>query len=179
MKKQISRIGRFIIANLAVSGAMIGFMVVAMMFCGKWIEESADNRAVFDLIFFCVATLSLGVPLYLLYFLKDDEYKRHYLSQPTEEKTWKQALVSHLKTFGKYDLISLLVISIPIALIPEVIIGKTGLSFLFFSASLFITYVPVQILAVLCWDVYVALVYIICVPLAQRKWKKGRIHRPL
>ncbi len=179
MKKQFPRIGRFILANLAVSGVFIGVMLAIGIFYAKLIEDGADNRALTDLISFGAATLSFGFPLYFLYFLKDDEYKRHYLSEAAEEKTWKQALVSHLKTFGKYDLISLLVVSIPIALIPEVIIGKTGLSFLFFSASLFITHVPVQILGVLCWDVYVALVYIICVPLAQRKWKNSRIHRPM
>jgi hypothetical protein len=179
MKKQIPRIGRFILANLAVAGIEVGIMVVVSMFWGSGIEEAADNRALSDLIITGFATLSLGFPFYFLYFLKDDEYKSHYLSEAAEEKTWKQALISHLKAFGKYDLISLLVVSVPIAVIPEVIMGKTGLSFLFFSASLFIVNMPVQILAVLCWDIYVALVYIICVPLAQRKWKKGRIHRPL
>lgn len=179
MKKQFPRIGRFILANLAVSGIFVAVMVAVAMFCGKWIEEAAANRALSDLIIYCVVTLSLGFPLYFLYFLKDDEYKRHYLSETAEEKTWKQAIISHLKAFGKYDLISLLVISIPIALIPEAVMGKTGLSFLFVSASLFISYIPIQIFAVLCWDVYVALVYIICVPLAQRKWKNSRIHRPM
>ena len=72
MKKQFPRIGRFILANLAVSGIAIAVMVAVAIFCAKWIEEGADNRALSDLIIYGAATLSFVFPLYFLYFLKDD-----------------------------------------------------------------------------------------------------------
>ncbi|MBO5897973.1 MAG: hypothetical protein J6R04_03080 [Clostridia bacterium] len=177
MKNQISRVFRFFLCNLISLGISFVVMLIALAFYNNIAEDTTDYRAFSDLIFNLAATLLLGFSMYWNYFLMDKEYKRHYLTVSEENKDRKINFLLHLKAFGKYDLLSLLILSVPIALIPYMTLGKVGIGFLIVSISAFFVYIPVQFIAALCWDIYVILAYLVCLWFAQKKWEKERLRK--
>lgn len=187
MKNLPSRLLKFIVCNLVVIAIGIAVLLFTSVFFGGLMEDAAENRFFSDLILNFSMTAAFIIPFYFWFFLQNSEYRRFYLKNTEENLDIRAVMKLHANTFTKYELPIIFAISFVLALIPAEIQGKTGLSFLFISASFFVNFIPTyvfssnsvifQIIGFVCWDIYITVIYFICLRLAYRKWEKERIRK--
>lgn len=185
-KATLPKLLTFFICNLLAIAAGAGLILVVSLFAGIIIQEAAENRFWSDLIFEIGMTLGFVIPFYFKFFVDDRAYRRFYFKKTEEGDSIRDLIKAHCAEYAKYELLLLLAISvIPIA-VPEVVLGKTGISFLYSSASFFVFTIPryfltgipilfAKLIGAVCWWLYLVLLYFICLRLAYRKWEKDRL----
>ena len=179
MDSIFNKVWRFMLSNLASVGIYFCLVLLVGLFYNSLFDNWSDNKT-FNVITYGFVMIGFPFLYYFIYFFKNDEYKRKFISH-TVGKEWsiKEELKCHFHTFGKQELAILLAFYVVLAFVPNLWLGKIGLGFAFFSISLFYEVIPIQPLAALIWVVYICVVYVICLSFAYRKWDKERLRKDI
>lgn len=182
VKNILSRLLQFIICNLAAF--LVGFLAMLIVALIAF-DEARTNRFWTDLVFDIGMTLGFAIPFYLWYFTKNKAYQRLYLNNHEEGHDVKAIMRMHVRAFAKYDLPVIFVISLILSLFRGETLGRSGISFLFISASFFVDFIPVylfestafvfRLIGFVMWDLYIAVLYVACLRLSYRKWERERL----
>ncbi len=184
IKTVFSRLVIFIACNL-LTGLIGGF---AMVIAGSLAyQELLESRILTNLIFGITISVGFIIPFYIFYFLKNVKYKRLYLNNSAEGYNIKSIMRMHINSFTKYELPIIFIISVVLSLIPTVVLAKSGISFLFASAGVFVDFIPTylfentsyifRLLGYILWDIYIVIIYFACLRMAYRRWEKKRFKK--
>ena len=184
IKNSLSNLLRFVICNLIAFG--VGVFVLLLL-SKVLFAELAENRVWTDFAFDLSMSLGMIIPFVPLYFLKNNEYKRHYLKSRENGHTNKEIVREHVRSFAKYEIWLLLAISLVFSFIPFANLGKIGLGFMFSSASFFADFLPnyilhnssfvFRLLGWLLWDGYIVGLYFICLKISYSVWERSKLRK--
>ena len=183
IKTLLSRLLQFVICNLSVLLIVFVTTLLGGMFLfDKMLENS------FWYNFFSCLGMAIGfiIPFCAFYFFNNSTYKRYYLKHREEGCPENTIIRMHVASFAKHEFLLLLVISLFLSLFPTTFLSK-GLIIPFASATLFVEFIPCdllhnssfifRLLGWLVWDVYVAVLYFICLKICYRIWEKKKLRK--
>lgn len=182
----MASLGKFIACNLVAF--VPGFIAAFVFFVFIQYNPATQKIDLFNVIIYCCFTVSFAFAFYFLFFLKNREYKRFYLERSYEGESIKSIMREHIKTFTKYELPIIFVVSVLLSFVPSVILGKCGVSFLFMSAGFFVDIIGgyllggntfiVRLTGYILWDIYIVICYFGCLRVAYWHWNKTRLKQP-
>ncbi len=190
MKEKIKIVGNsmvlFIACNLAAF--LLGFIVAFIYYVIiRYNPAALDTNSSSWVVSACMSG-SFVIPFYFLYFLKNKKYKKLYLDKSYEGVEIREIMRMHIKRFAKYELPVIFIISIILSFVPTLILGKSGITFLFSSSTFFTGFMTEffftkdifinRLIAYITWDIYITASYFGCLRLAYRHWNKTRLKKP-
>lgn len=176
---------KFIACNLL--GFLFGFVVAFINYVIIKYDPTSHNSILSGWIISACMSVCFIIPFYILYFLKNKEYKNLYLKQSYEGVGVKDIMRMHVRQFTKHELPIIFIISVLLSFIPILLLGKSGITFLFSSSTFFTGFMTeffftkdifiYRLIGFVLWDVYIVLCYFACLRMAYAHWDKTRLRK--
>ncbi len=186
IKIALSSLVKFIACNLL--GFVFGFVAAYINYVIINYDPSVHNEILSGWIISACMSVSFIIPFYVLYFLKNRKYKNLYLKESYEGHSVKEIMGIHVRQFTKYELPIIFIISILLSFVPTLILGKSGITFLFSSSTFFTGFMTeffftkdtfiYRLIGYILWDIYIVVCYFGCLRVAYWRWNKKRLKKP-
>ncbi len=151
---------------------LIGF---GMIYLGL-VEESNfsignDNLSI---IMSLVIEIVFIFSFFFTFFLQDQEYKSFFLCMDKENCTPRQTFIAHIKKFGLFDLVWLLVLAIILTIVLSIpALETSGIALACISFAMF-SNIPWIAVSIPLWIIFNVAVYLPCIYFAHKIWHRQR-----
>ncbi len=172
------RVLLFAVCGLIVLGVYC-VMMIPLYFVSRGLFTQNDGEPVSAFrkyFFYIVYSVLYIIPLFFVYFIRNNELKRQMLKITEDKPSLKEALVRFTRETGKYDLIIYAVYSL-VCMITFSESPKYILAYIYVQ-QLFFYMIPIPRIVGYIFAMLVFLVqYYVCLAIAARYWDKHRLHR--
>lgn len=111
---------------------------------------------------------------FFTFFLQDQEYKSFFLAMDKENCTPRQTFIAHIKKFGLFDLVWLLVVAVILTIVLSIpALETSGIALACISFAIF-SHIPWLCVSIPLWIIFNAAVYLPCIYFAHRIWHRKR-----
>lgn len=177
MKKVLFQVMLFVLSNLCCVGVYLIVFVAMNIFASSSFNEMVKS-GVFNVLACTIMSFIFVIPFFRIYFLENEDFKNSFLFF-TFEKEMKltECVKEHFRLYGKTELICGAVYFVLLSIVPLSIQWNVGVGFIFASSAFFLSAIPIQVLGVLAWLLYVSVLYLLCLVLAMWKWNREKLHK--
>ncbi|MBE6560067.1 MAG: hypothetical protein E7662_02975 [Ruminococcaceae bacterium] len=170
------RIGYFALCGLIVLAVYTVFMLFLYTFIrGTFWGDATISDALPSHFWFIGYTLAYGLPLYFVYFLKNNEYRTYLLHITEDEFRWKTIFKEFTLSRGKYDIIVFAGYSLLLFLPFSDVFSNPAILISIQQAYFFLLPVP-RIISYIMAVLFFTAQYYVCFWFAVIKWDKTRLH---